>query len=599
MELLRITDATLKTDRVLAMSVSLTVRSGNRVVLVGPNGSGKTTLLTSIKAARTTRNNAFVFAPGTTVGLLAQDQAPPNRSVGRELARLLRPLKQAERLVAKLAEHTSTGTASLREYQAALDEFESLGGFSAEERLLRLVHDMGIDEHSNATELTAEQWQLFQLATHIAMPSSVLLLDEPTTYLSEYWAERVTYWLRRYPGAIIATSHDRVFMRAMHASVFELTLNGLQPYTVPPPREARSKRSDWKKPLVHHEHENVSFIIREGDRVALRSASDALFNELTGRATTTATIRTKHALTLREVGATPPTQTVLAYLQTGSVAGQAEQWLIELGLPPHRWHVPVQQLSGGEQRRVQLARALLDEADVIVWPNASAALDLPGMIATERVLVRYTEEHNAALVFSAADREFRTNVQNRVWPEVHYEYHPEPLGCIETELVSPEEEAEEALARTEALLANRGELRERVVRRLLAEQEELSGDVMERYNRELPAPRARFRVLEHGVEYFADTEHTLSWVSEHPTGEHRLATLHHFGAVGHMQLLSSAVPGAINALTHYAFLYAGMHVVQLQHQGNIQGVLLVPQADWWRLTRDEYEQLGGWHARVD
>ena len=602
MELLRIANATLKTDRVLATSVSLTVRAATRVVIVGANGSGKTTLLRAIFAARTTHNEAFAFAPGATVGLLTQDAAPPAGTVGRELARLLKPLKRAERLVAQLAARTSAGTASLREYQAALDEFESLGGFTAEERLLRLVHDIEIHEESELAHLAPEQWQLFQLATHLAMPKNVLLLDEPTTHLGAYWAERLTYWLRRYPGAVIATSHDRVFMRSLRASAQELTPTGLVPFTIPPPRSTRSARSDWeKKPIVHHEKNNVSLIIREGDRIALQSAHDPLFGELAGRTATTATIRSKHALTLREIGGPPPTETVLAYLHTGSVAGAPEQWLIELGLPPHRWNVPVHLLSGGEQRRVQLARALLDEADVVLWPNASAALDLPGMIATERVLVRYSEDHGAAVVFSAADREFRANVANRRWPEVRYEHHPEPLGFMETTLVSAEEEADEALARTEALLANRAELRGRVVKRLLAKREELSGEVMEHYNHVLPAPRARFRAIEYGVEYFADTQagETQSWVSEQPHGEPRLATMHHFGTVGHIQPADTPVPGAINTLVHYAFLYVGMSAVQLQYAHELPGVLLVQDGDWWRLTSAEYEQLGGWHARVD
>lgn len=602
MELLRITNATLKTDRVLATNVSLTVRSGNRVVIVGPNGCGKTTLLHAIRQARQGYNKAFAFAPGTTVGLMQQDTPPPTGAVGREVARLLRPLKQAERRVAQLAARTSSGEASLREYQAALDEFESLGGFTAEERFWRLLADIEIEPSTDFEQLSAEQWQLFQIAEHLAMPSSVLLLDEPTTHLGSYWAERATYWLRRYNGALIVTSHDRVFIRALHASVHELTPLGLTPFQIPSPRATRSARSDWeKKPIVHHEKQNVSLIIREGDRIALGSANDPLFSELAGRAGTGATVRTKHALTLREVGSPAPATTVLTYLQTGSVAGSAEQQLTELGLPPHRWNVPVAHLSGGEQRRVQLARALLDEADVILWPNASAALDLPGMIATERVLMRYTEEHNAALVFSAADREFRANVANRRWPEVRYEHHPEPLGFAEAPLVSPEEEAEEALARTETLLANRAELRERVVKRLLAERAELSGEVMERYNRMFPAPRARFRVLEHGTEYFADTQPNAaqSWVSHNSRGQNPLATLHHFGTVGHIQLMSSADSGAINALVHYAFLYAGLEAVQLQHDAELQGVLLKQNGNWWRLTKTQYEQIGGWHARAD
>lgn len=601
MELIRIQDATLKTDRVLATNVSFTVRAGTRRIIVGANGSGKTTLLHALASARTEPTDEIRFAPGVRLQTVLQREERPLGDVGWLIERHLRPVREAERTVMRFAERTSIGATNLMRYQEALDAFEAMGGFRVEERLAGYLAEIDVAHTDALADITAEQWQLLRLALALCVYYDVLLLDEPTTGLTDRHRERLQYWLQRYPGAIITVSHDRAFMRAFGGTVNELTTSGLQPFVIPPARTSPVRRADWSaRPLVHRAEDGVSFIVRAGDRIAIEDDAERLFAELAGTQATSGTLRFKHALTLRTIASGDSTFPVLPFLRAGSVTGAPEEMLQSLGLPRHRWYTPVNELSGGEQRRVMLARALLDEAEVILIPDATAGLDLPGMVHTENALLQYTEKHPAAILFTSTDAEFTARVANRHWPEPTADVSAsEPFIFEPGELVSREEEVEAILARTEEQLRNRGELRERVVRRLLAERTVLSGDVMERLNRTLPQPRARFRTIEDGTEFFADTQENgrMSWVSTDPYGADPAFVLHHFSDVGHVQDAGEPVPGALNALVHYAFLYGEFHAVQWQPTAPPTGVLLQQDGNWWRLTRREYEKAGGWFAR--
>lgn len=603
MELIRVQDATLKTDRVLATNVSFTVRSATRRIIVGTNGSGKTTLLHALATARTEPTDEIHFAPGVRLHLVTQHAQRPIGDVGWLIERHLRPVREAERTVLRFAERASTGATSLTRYQEALDAFEDLGGFRVEERLAGYLAEIEVEHTDALTDITAQQWQMLRVALAVCVHYDVLLLDEPTTGLTNTQRQRMQYWLQRYPGAIIAVSHDRAFMRAFGGTVSELTPTGLQPFALPPARTSPVRRADWSaKPLVHRMEDGVSFIVRAGDRIAIEANAETLFAELAGTTRTPATLRFKHALTLRVVTRSDSAFPVLPFLRAGSVVGAPEELLQSLGLPRHRWYTPVNELSGGEQRRVMLARALLDEAGVIVIPDVTAGLDLPGMIHTENALVQYTETHPAAIVFTSTDAEFTARVANRRWPEPETTETPaEPFLFDPGELVSREEEVEDILARTEEQLRNRGELRERVVRRLLAERSALSGAVMEQVDRTLPKPQARFRTVENNTEYFADTQENgrMSWVSTDPHGEQPAFVLHHFNDIGHIQSAGDPVAGALNALIHYAFLYGEFQAVQWQPTTELSGILLRQDGDWWRLTRREYEEAGGWFARPD
>ncbi len=155
--------------------IDIEIGANDRVLVEGPNGAGKSTLLAILAGALEPSSGELLRADGLRIGYLPQDSvfADPERSV----------LETYERAVgAELAETRSL--ASL--------------GLLAERDLGRQVRTLSVGQRRRLA-----------LATLIADPPPLLLLDEPSNHLSLTLVEELDIALRNYPGAVVIASHDR------------------------------------------------------------------------------------------------------------------------------------------------------------------------------------------------------------------------------------------------------------------------------------------------------------------------------------------------------------------------------------------------------
>ncbi|MBF6517632.1 ABC-F family ATP-binding cassette domain-containing protein [Nocardia cyriacigeorgica] len=152
---------------------SLTLASGDRLLITGPNGAGKSTLL-RVLAGDLAPDAGTVVRRGR-IGYLAQ-QPPPARPGETLLTAFAsgrgEPDRQAERLM-------------------------SLGLFDRARLTARVA------------ELSTGQRQRLALARLVSEPTDALLLDEPTNHLSPGLIEELEAALADYPGALVIVSHDR------------------------------------------------------------------------------------------------------------------------------------------------------------------------------------------------------------------------------------------------------------------------------------------------------------------------------------------------------------------------------------------------------
>jgi ATPase subunit of ABC transporter with duplicated ATPase domains len=194
--------------------VSLQVRAGDKVGLVGRNGAGKTTLFRVLGGAAQPRAGT-VKRVGDT-GYLSQD--PRQDAVPDDtncLAHVLsgRGLDEAmvrlEKLRLVLEEDASDR--NIERFSKAQERFEMDGGYAAESEVRKLVAGLGLrPDRLDLTlgALSGGERRRLELARILFGGNDLLLLDEPTNHLDVDARDWLLNFLRNYRGALLVISHD-------------------------------------------------------------------------------------------------------------------------------------------------------------------------------------------------------------------------------------------------------------------------------------------------------------------------------------------------------------------------------------------------------
>ena len=218
--------------RTLFRDVTLELRPGRRVALVGGNGNGKTTLI-NILLGETDPDEGAVHRPNDMqIGYLPQDLADdPQGTVLEEAmsgdARMQAARARLAELEAKLTDSSGAEDQDkiIQAYSDAQAHFEQLGGYSAEADAHRVLAGLGFkgsDGDRPLAELSGGWRMRAALARLLVAKPEILILDEPTNHLdvdSVAWLERQ---LAAWPTALLFVSHDRDFIDAVAERVIEL-----------------------------------------------------------------------------------------------------------------------------------------------------------------------------------------------------------------------------------------------------------------------------------------------------------------------------------------------------------------------------------------
>jgi len=204
--------------------ISFRLGKGDRVGLIGKNGAGKSTLLRLLAQENTPTSGTFAFEKNCKVGYLPQDlDFEMGRTVLEEAYLAFEELKAIE----QRQEEIHTFLASSQDYQSpayleVLDElteltsrYEMLGGYTYQAETEKVLLGLGftLKELNASTATFSGGWRMrIELAKLLLQENDILLLDEPTNHLdieSIIWLEQ---FLKKFPGAIVLVSHDRMFL---------------------------------------------------------------------------------------------------------------------------------------------------------------------------------------------------------------------------------------------------------------------------------------------------------------------------------------------------------------------------------------------------
>jgi ATP-binding cassette subfamily F protein uup len=211
--------------RALLHEVSLEIRRGERVCLLGRNGEGKSSLMGLIGAEIVPDDGSIWRRPGIRVAHLAQevrlDSAEPIFDVVAgglpELGQLLCAYHHAADELA--GAHSAAGVQRLARLQ---HELEAAGGWQLERRVQTVHSRLGLDGQARFDALSGGWRRRVMLARALVSEPDLLLLDEPTNHLdieAIAWLEGL---MMDHPGAVLFISHDRAFVRRLATRIIEL-----------------------------------------------------------------------------------------------------------------------------------------------------------------------------------------------------------------------------------------------------------------------------------------------------------------------------------------------------------------------------------------
>ncbi|MDX2008030.1 MAG: ABC-F family ATP-binding cassette domain-containing protein [Meiothermus sp.] len=200
--------------RDLLDGVSLELRHGDRLALVGANGSGKTTLMRLLTGELQPARGRVIHTRGVHLELLPQD---PAYAEGETIETVLKAgFARIQAMEADLGrlEADLANPETYHQWEELHERFEAVGGYQQRSRyegVLRGLRFAG-RESDKVSQLSGGETRRLALGALLLSGSDALLLDEPTNHLDIEMVEWLVTFLRSYGGATLTVSHDRQFM---------------------------------------------------------------------------------------------------------------------------------------------------------------------------------------------------------------------------------------------------------------------------------------------------------------------------------------------------------------------------------------------------
>ncbi|MBL5975179.1 MAG: energy-dependent translational throttle protein EttA [Candidatus Leucobacter sulfamidivorax] len=222
-------------EKLILDDVTMAFLPGAKIGMVGPNGAGKSTILKIMAGLDTPSNGEAALAPGFTVGILMQEpELDESKTVLENIEEGLAIKAKVDRfneISALMAEPDADFDTLLAEMGSLQEDIDAADGWDLDNQLEQAMDALRTPPgDAQVAQLSGGEKRRVALARLLLQKPDLLLLDEPTNHLdaeSVLWLEQ---HLQKYPGAVIAITHDRYFLDNVAEWIAEVDRGRLYPY---------------------------------------------------------------------------------------------------------------------------------------------------------------------------------------------------------------------------------------------------------------------------------------------------------------------------------------------------------------------------------
>jgi energy-dependent translational throttle protein EttA len=221
--------------RHILKDISLSFFPGAKIGVLGVNGSGKSTLLKIMAGLDNEIEGEAQPMPGLKIGYLPQEpKLDPEHSVREAVEEALGEVMAAktklEEVYAAYAEPDADFDALAAE-QARLEAIIATSGTDSEHQLEIAADALRLPPwEAKVGLLSGGEKRRVALCNLLLSKPDMLLLDEPTNHLDAESVDWLEVFLQRYPGTVVAITHDRYFLDNAAEWILELDRGSGIPY---------------------------------------------------------------------------------------------------------------------------------------------------------------------------------------------------------------------------------------------------------------------------------------------------------------------------------------------------------------------------------
>ncbi len=213
--------------RQIIKDISLSFFPGAKIGLLGLNGAGKSTVLKIMAGVEKEYDGEVQWQPNMSIGYLAQEpKLDPDKTVREEvesgLGEVMEAKQKLEEVYAAYAEPDADFD-KLAELQAKYENIIATSGADVETQLEIAADALRLPPwDAKVGPLSGGEKRRVALCKLLLSRPDMLLLDEPTNHLDAESVEWLEQFLCRFPGTVVAVTHDRYFLDNAAEWILEL-----------------------------------------------------------------------------------------------------------------------------------------------------------------------------------------------------------------------------------------------------------------------------------------------------------------------------------------------------------------------------------------
>ncbi len=223
-------------DKLILDDVTLSFLPGAKIGVVGPNGAGKSTVLKIMAGLDQPSNGDVMLSPGCSVGLLQQEPPLDDTKTVREnvedgVAELRGWLAEFEAVSAAMGEPDADFDTLLGRQGDLMEKIEHGNGWELDSRIEQAMDALRCPPGDEpVVHLSGGERRRVALCKLLLEQPDLLLLDEPTNHLDAESVQWLEQHLAKYPGTVLAVTHDRYFLDNVAEWILELDRGRAYPY---------------------------------------------------------------------------------------------------------------------------------------------------------------------------------------------------------------------------------------------------------------------------------------------------------------------------------------------------------------------------------